>query len=66
MPSLRHSSTGPFKGIPLDISMVLVDLLNSHKKGWFPHLALLVEEPLELPILWNLLVQPQIRNFTGV
>ena len=37
---------------------------NMATKGVFPYLvALLVEEPLELPMLWNLLVQPHVRKF---
>ena len=34
------------------------------QKMWFAGLlSLLVEKPLELPLLWNLLVQPHIRKF---
>ena len=34
------------------------------QKEWFPDLlAILMEEPLKLSMLWNLLVQPHIRKF---
>ena len=50
----RDTSTGS--------SMVLVAPLWPQKE-WFAQLVFLVEEPLGLPMLWNLLVQPHVRKF---
>ena len=47
----------------INLSLVLVAPFWPQKE-WFSYvLALLAEEPLEHPLLWNLLVKPHIRKF---
>ena len=46
--------------------MILVAPLWPQKEWFIDLLALLVEEPLELPMPWKLLVQPYMRKFMGL
>ena len=47
-----------------NLSMILVASLWPQKEWFADALVLLVEERLELPMLWNLLVQPSGGSFT--
>ena len=44
-------------------SMILVAPFRPQKEAFTDLQALLVEEPLKLPMLWNLLVQSYVRKF---
>ena len=45
------------------LSLVLIAPLWPQKEWFADLLALLVVEPLELPRVWNLLVQPHVRKY---
>ena len=49
--------------LSIRFSIVLVTLLGPQKEWFIDLLALLVEEPLELLLLLNMLVQPHVRKF---
>ena len=63
-PLLRSASSGIMESTSLDRSLLGVHCSFWPEKEWFTDLlSLLVKEPFELPLLWNLLVQPHIRKF---
>ena len=47
-----------------NLSLVLIAPFWPQKEWFVDLLALLIEKPLELPLLWNLLIQPHVRKFT--
>ena len=43
--------------------MILVALLWPHQEWYLDLLFMLVDEPLDLPKIWNLLIQPHVMKF---
>ena len=62
-PPIHSFKTGMFKSdVSTDLPLVMAALLRSQEE-WLADLALPVEEPFEVPLLWDLLVQWHVKKF---